>query len=74
MPDIVIARVLAATDGVISAYLFGNFAAGREHRESDVDVGVLLDRDVHAPPVRVSTCASSWGPGSATRSCVRRTS
>jgi predicted nucleotidyltransferase len=29
--------------GVVSAYLFGSFAEGREHRESDVDVGVLLD-------------------------------
>lgn len=31
--------------GVVSAYLFGSHAAGRAHRESDVDVGVLLDRD-----------------------------
>ena len=29
--------------GVISAYLFGRHAAGTAHRESDVDVGVLLD-------------------------------
>jgi predicted nucleotidyltransferase len=28
---------------VASAYLFGSEAAGRAHRESDVDVGVLLD-------------------------------
>jgi predicted nucleotidyltransferase len=28
--------------GVVSAYLFGSHAAGRAHRESDVDVGVLL--------------------------------
>jgi hypothetical protein len=28
---------------VISAYLFGSEAAGRAHRESDVDVAVLLD-------------------------------
>lgn len=27
---------------VVSAYLFGSEAAGRAHRESDVDVGVLL--------------------------------
>jgi predicted nucleotidyltransferase len=27
---------------VTSAYLFGSHAAGRAHRESDVDVGVLL--------------------------------
>ena len=29
---------------VVSAYLFGSVAEGRSHRESDVDVGVLLDR------------------------------
>jgi predicted nucleotidyltransferase len=28
---------------VVSAYLFGSHAAGRAHRESDVDVAVLLD-------------------------------
>ena len=32
--------------GLISAYLFGSHAAGRAHRESDVDVGVCLDRRV----------------------------
>src|SRR5713101_8204175 len=30
--------------GIISAYLFGSHAEHRAHRESDVDVGVLLDR------------------------------
>ncbi len=29
---------------VVSAYLFGSHAEGRAHRESDVDVGVLLNR------------------------------
>lgn len=29
---------------VISVYLFGAYAQKRAHRESDVDVGVLLDR------------------------------
>jgi hypothetical protein len=33
--------------GLISAYLFGSLAEGRAHRESDVDVGILLDRRVH---------------------------
>ena len=28
--------------GIASAYLFGSHAAGREHRESDIDVAVLL--------------------------------
>ena len=38
-------RVLRAArpTGVISAYLFGSHAEHRAHRESDVDVGVLLD-------------------------------
>lgn len=30
--------------GLVSAYLFGSVARGTEHRESDVDVGILLDR------------------------------
>jgi hypothetical protein len=34
-------------EGVVSAYLFGSRAEGRAHRESDVDVGVLLDRRVY---------------------------
>jgi len=33
-------------EGVVSAYLFGSHAEARAHRESDVDVGVLLDRRV----------------------------
>lgn len=33
--------------GVASAYLFGSHAEGRAHRESDVDIGVLLQRDRH---------------------------
>ncbi|HYU32602.1 MAG TPA: nucleotidyltransferase domain-containing protein [Thermoanaerobaculia bacterium] len=33
--------------GVASAYLFGSYAEGRAHRESDVDVGVLLQWDRH---------------------------
>ena len=34
-------------NGVVSAYLFGSHAAGRAHRESDIDVGVLLDRQIY---------------------------
>ena len=30
--------------GVVSVYLFGSFAEKRAHSESDVDIGVLLDR------------------------------
>ena len=32
--------------GIVSVYLFGSHAEHRAHRESDVDVGVLLDRAV----------------------------
>lgn len=41
-----LARTLEAARpaGLVSAYLFGSHAAGRPHRESDVDVGVLLER------------------------------
>lgn len=31
-----------AGDEVVSAFLFGSWAEGRAHRESDVDIGVLL--------------------------------
>ena len=34
---------------VLAAYLFGSHAAGRPHRESDVDVAVLLSRSLDAP-------------------------
>ncbi len=33
-----------APKGVVSAYLFGSHSEARSHRESDVDVAVLLDR------------------------------
>lgn len=42
-----VAEALQATPGVISVYLFGSTAAGRPHRDSDVDVAVLLDRRVY---------------------------
>lgn len=34
--------------GLHAAYLFGSHREGRAHRESDVDVAVLLDPAVHA--------------------------
>ena len=39
-------EVLAAEkpEGVTAAYLFGSLAEGRSHRESDIDLGVFLDR------------------------------
>ena len=39
-----IAECLAKRPEVLLGYLFGSHAAGRAHRESDVDVAVLLDR------------------------------
>jgi uncharacterized protein len=33
--------------GVVSAFLFGSHAEGRAHRESDVDVAILLDWSRH---------------------------
>lgn len=39
--------LLQSEEGVVSAYLFGSRAEGREHRESDLDVGLLLDRSRH---------------------------
>jgi predicted nucleotidyltransferase len=38
---------LGAYPGVVAAYLFGSFAEARSHTESDVDVGVLLDRSAY---------------------------
>jgi predicted nucleotidyltransferase len=34
----------AEAEGIVSAYLYGSQSEGRAHRESDVDVAVLLDR------------------------------
>lgn len=34
----------APPDGVVSLYLFGSHARGRAHRESDIDLAVLFDR------------------------------
>jgi len=34
-----------SSPGVLLAYLFGSHGEGRAHRESDVDVAVLLDRE-----------------------------
>ena len=51
-PDVcsVLRRALdeARPPGVLSVYLFGSHASGRAHRESDVDVAILLDR-AHYP-------------------------
>jgi predicted nucleotidyltransferase len=59
--------------GLVSTYLFGSHAAGRAHRESDVDLGVLLDRRVHSTcearfDVRVRLTA--WAVGALHRNAV----
>lgn len=42
-----IAALLRGSDGrgVVAVYLFGSHATGRAHRESDLDVGVVLRHD-----------------------------
>ncbi len=32
-----------ASPAIVSAYVFGSFAEGRTHRESDLDIGVVMD-------------------------------
>lgn len=39
--------VEAEPGGLVSAYWFGSHAEGRAHRESDIDVGVLLDWTIY---------------------------
>lgn len=43
-PPSAVARLLsgAAGDGVVAAYLYGSHPAGRAHRESDLDLGVIF--------------------------------
>jgi predicted nucleotidyltransferase len=33
--------------GIVAAYLFGSYAEERSHRESDVDIGVILRYDLY---------------------------
>lgn len=40
----------AGSPTIVSAYLFGSQSEGRAHRESDIDVGVLMDRNAVATP------------------------
>jgi predicted nucleotidyltransferase len=51
-PIHVLAPVLteAAPRGLISMYLFGSYAEARTHSESDVDLSVLLHRDLYPNP------------------------
>ncbi len=68
-----LAFATAAPPGVVAGYLFGSHAAGRAHRESDVDVAVLLDDQVYATAAerskaRVRICA--WLIGALTENDV----
>jgi predicted nucleotidyltransferase len=45
-----LADALRGTPGLVSVYLFGSVAEGRAHRESDVDLGLLLDRAAYPTP------------------------
>ena len=42
-----VATATGELPGMLAVYLFGSFAEEREHRESDVDLGILLDRAVY---------------------------
>ena len=63
-----IRAVVDEFDGIVSMYLFGSYAEAREHAESDVDVGVLLDRERYPTEderfdlrLRLSTALSFYG-------------
>lgn len=43
-----VANALQAEPGAVAAYLFGSQPEARTHRESDVDIGVLLDWTTYA--------------------------
>jgi predicted nucleotidyltransferase len=47
-----LSSALNGAEGVVAAYLFGSHAEGNDHRESDVDVGVLLDRRLSTSQAR----------------------
>jgi predicted nucleotidyltransferase len=40
-------RVAGEVPGIVSLYLFGSVLQGREHGESDIDIGILLDRKTY---------------------------
>lgn len=46
-PEQILEVALESYPGLASSYLFGSYGEHRAHRESDVDVGVLLHRDVY---------------------------
>jgi predicted nucleotidyltransferase len=42
--------MLEPVPGVVSAHLFGSESRGQAHRDSDIDVAVVLDRTQHPRP------------------------
>lgn len=42
------AEYFAARPEVVAVYLFGSYARGREKERSDIDLGILLERDALA--------------------------
>lgn len=71
--DAALVSALEREADVVSAYLFGSHAEIRAHRDSDVDVAVLLDRSMAEPNGRVSTSGCDWVPRWAPR-CSATTS
>ena len=41
-----ITEYFCAKPEVVAVYLFGSYAQGRQKEQSDIDLGILLDRDV----------------------------
>ena len=42
-----LSRLFSDERGVVAAFLYGSHAQGRAHRDSDIDVAVLLDRALY---------------------------
>ncbi len=62
-----IERVLKKHPEILVAYLYGSVASGREHGESDIDIGVLLKEDfkpdaLYSARIANEICMES-GPG-----------
>jgi predicted nucleotidyltransferase len=58
---------------LVSAYLFGSHAAGRAHRESDVDIGILLERRAYPTSearFRERVRFSAWAVGALHQNAV----
>jgi uncharacterized protein len=45
-------QALDQVPGLVSAYVFGSVAAGREHQESDLDIGIVLEHSIYPTPAR----------------------